>query len=317
MVKEQMKTMVSIVFTASVALLFSGCQDPTSVESADQNISEKQAIINLLDEDQAIASFEPNFDEGGTMQILGKISTEIYPLRVGQKMKLTNHNVDVNIQNDTAYAFITNTFDGQLFIAATYDPNSTEPDTIIKKSFTSVITRNAILVKMDSTRHPKHNWKVVAISLPEGGTLNPDIDITKLTVYLPGDSLVITSPNDFYLYRKPGFPGKWKPFPIMPPHQDATLKLELTSAYPDTDFVTITFGADFKGMNRIKRKFVLVSSEFNGTNYEKVYVQTLNAHRNPGFFHSVINAMPLQVIKDDSTPVEMESWGLPYFVRPQ
>lgn len=317
MIKERIIAMVSVVFTGSIILLFSGCQDPTSVESADQNISEKQAIINLLNEDSAIVSFEPNFDEGGTMQILGKISAEIYPLRVGHKMKLTNHNVDVNIQNDTAYAFITNTFDGQLFIAATYDPNSTEPDTVIKKSFTSVITRNAILVKRNNTRFPRLNWKVAAISLPEGGTLNPGIDITKLTVYLPEDSLIITSPNDFYLYRQPGFHGKWKPFPMMPTQQDVMLKLELTSAYPDTDFVTITFGADHLGMNRIKRKFVLVSSEFNGTNYEKVYVQTFIAHRNPGFFHSVINAMPLHVIKDDSTPVEMVSWGLPYFVRPQ
>ncbi|HEX7356782.1 MAG TPA: hypothetical protein VF270_03620 [Ignavibacteriaceae bacterium] len=317
MIKRQINTMVYIVFTTIAILILSGCQDPTSVESTNQNITEKQVIINLLNEDPAISSFMPNFDEGGAMQMLGKISTEIYPLRVGQKMKLINHNVDVNIQNDTAYAFITNTFDGQLFIAATYDPNATEPDTIIKKSFNAVITRNVILARIDSTRHPKHNWKVVAISLPEGGTLNPDIDITKLTVYLPGDSIVITSPNDFYLYRRPGFPGKWKPFPTMPPLQDATLKLELTSAYPDTDFVTITFGADHNGMNRIKRKFVLVSSVFNGTNYEKVYVQTFNAHHSPGFFHSIINAMPLQVIKDDTTPVELESWGLPYFVRPQ
>lgn len=316
MKKENLSKSLLAVLVIIVVFAFIKCQDPASVETTDQYTTDKAAIESLLNEDEAILSFEPNFNEDGTMDMLGKISTEIYPLRVGHKMRLTNHNVDVNIQNDTAYAFITNTFEGQLFIAAVYDPNLTEPDTVIKKPFTSVITRNAILVKVDSTKHPKRNWRVVAISLPEGGTLNPSVDITKLTVYLPDDSLVISSPNDFYLYRKPGFPGKWKPFPTMPQHQDATLRLELTSSYSDTDFVTITFGADHKGMNRIKRKFVLVSSEFNGTNYEKVYEQAFNAHRNPGFFHSIINAMPLQVIKDDSTPVEIESWGLPYFVRP-
>lgn len=316
MIKKNLNKSLLIIFTIVSIFVFIKCQDPASAEDPEQYSTDKAAIISLLDEDLAIASFEPNFNEGGTMEMLGKISTEIYPLRVGHKMRLTNHNVDVNIQNDTAYALITNTFEGQLFITAAYDPNLTEPDTLIKKSFTSVITHNAIFVKVDSTKHPKRNWRIIAISLPEGGTFEPSIDITKLTVYLPDDSLAISSPNDFYLFRKPGQPGKWKPFPTMPPHQDATLKLELTSAYPDTDFVTITFGADHKGMNRIKRKFVLVSSEFNGTNYEKVYEQTFNAHRNPGFFHSVINAMPLQVIKDDSTTVEMESWGLPYFVRP-
>lgn len=312
--KGNLKSIWFLILTAFISLTFIKCQDPSSVAS-DDNLTTKQAITSLLDEDSAIASFEPNFNEDGLMDMLGKVSTEIYPLKVGHKMKLTNHNVNLDIQGDTAYALITNTFAGQLFIAASYDPAATQPDTLIKKDFTSVVTRKAILVKIDSTLHPKRNWLVVAVSLPEGGTLNPSVDIKKLTVYLPEDTLVITSPNDYYLLRKPGFRWKWKNFPELPQNQNITVQLEINSAYADTDFVTITFGANLLGMHRTKKKFEMVSSNFNGTTYDKVYEQTFNTHRVPGFFHSVINALPLQTIKDDSTPVEMDSWGVPYFVK--
>ena len=92
--------------------------------------------------------------------------------------------------------------------------------------------------------------------------------------------------------------------------------MELTSAYADTDFVTLTFGADRFGMHRTKKKFELISSTQNGNVYDKVYEQTYRTHQYVGFYHAIINAMPKQVVFDDATPVEMESWGVPYFVRP-
>lgn len=41
MIKRQINTMVYIVFTTIAILILSGCQDPTSVESTNQNITEK------------------------------------------------------------------------------------------------------------------------------------------------------------------------------------------------------------------------------------------------------------------------------------
>jgi hypothetical protein len=94
------------------------------------------------------------------------------------------------------------------------------------------------------------------------------------------------------------------------------LQVELTSAYSDTDFVTLTFGADRFGYHRIKKRFELISSTPNGNFFDKVYEQTYTTNQYPGFFHAIINAMPQQVVYDDATPVEMESWGVPYFIKP-
>ena len=95
----------------------------------------------------------------------------------------------------------------------------------------------------------------------------------------------------------------------------ATVRVELKSAYPDTDFVTITYGADQNGFHRSKKKFNLVSQTFDGLFYNRVYERSYKTHQWGGYFHAVINAIPKQAIFEDSTPIEINTWGLPYFVR--
>jgi len=296
---------------------FVGCQEDMTVQTTDDITTDQQALQKLADEDSVLMSFEPNYNEDGEMNILQKTNTEIYPFRVGHKMRLVNRTISVTFDGDTAYGLVTKTFEGVLFIKGSYDPNATNPDTLIKKVFTSVVTRNVVFMKIANTQFPARNWKIVAISLPEGGTQSPNIDINKFTAFLPnGDTLVINSPNDYYLVRHLGHWWRWHNVPVINRGEEVLLRVELNSAYSDTDFVTLTFGADRFGMHRAKRKFELISSIPNGNIYEKVYEQTFVAHQFPGFFHAIINAMPKQVVYDDATPVEMESWGVPYFIKP-
>ncbi len=299
------------IFILAIISFFTACQEENSLETSEPK-TDKEAMIQIADEDSLLSSFEPNYNEDGVMDVIGKVNTPIYPVKVGQKMRLVNRVLDINIQGDTAYGTLTKTFEGTLFILAKYDSSSTEPDTLIQKPFTSTITRKLVFIKIANTEFPKRNWVLAAVSLPEGGTQTPEsINITKMTVFLPdGDTLVINSPNDYYLYRRWGFWWRWRNFPVVPGNSQLTIRVE------QDDFVTLTFGADARGLHRAKKRFVLVSSTFNGTSYDKVYEQTFQTHQYRGFFHAVLNAMPGQVVLDDSAPVEQESWGVPYFVRP-
>lgn len=295
-------------------VLFIGCKESVVEPLSTEPTTDKEAMLKLADEDSSISSFEPNYNEEDAMGFFGKTEAEIYPFRVGHKVRLVNRNMDINVVGDTAYGTLTRTFEGTLIIAASYNSGATAPDTIIRKPFTSVITKKVIFVKVGNSRFPYRNWRVAAISLPEGGVLSPKIDIQKLTVFLPsGDTLIINSPNSYFLSRGPGW---WKQLPIIGKNQSVSLRLEVYSAYADTDFVTLTYGADKKGFNRAKRKFVLISSVPSGTGFAKVYEQTYTAHQFVGHYHAIINAYPKQVIFDDATPVESETWGVPYFVRP-
>ncbi|MCU0405948.1 MAG: hypothetical protein MUE64_03080, partial [Ignavibacteriaceae bacterium] len=260
--------------------------------------TDKAALEKLVDEDSSLTSFDYNYDEEGVMDFLGKVNTAIYPFKVGQRMRLVNRTLSIDFQDTIAYGTLTKTFEGLLLIAASYDSNATEPDTVIKKSFTAIVTRNLIF----------------KISLPEGGTQSPNIDINKTTIFLPnGDTLSIDSPNNYYLRRGWGW---WHNIPFLGHGDSVKIRVELFSAFEEDDFVSLTWGANRWIKHRVKRLFDLVSSTPNGNGWDKVYEQTFVTHQWPGFYHAIINALPKQVILDDATPVESESWGIPYFVHP-
>ncbi|MFZ2324402.1 MAG: hypothetical protein WAV89_11995 [Ignavibacteriaceae bacterium] len=313
--KEFVKKNFLPMLLLAIMSFFVGCQDEMSVQSTDQVTTDQEALEKLVAEDSVLTSFEPNYNEEGDMS-LSKESAEIYPFRVGQKMRLVSSNLTVDFNGDTAFGLVTNTFEGVLYIRGSYNAEATHGDTSITKAFTSTVTRNVIFIKGKNSTDSTAYWRISAISLPMGGTSSPNINIKKFTAFLSdGDTLEITSPNDYYLLRNWGYWWRWHHIPIVNLGNEVLLRLELNSAYADTDFVTLTFGADRFGSHRLKRKFELISSVQNGNTYDKVYEQTFISHQFPGFYHAIINTMPKQVVYDDSTPVEVESWGIPYFTK--
>jgi hypothetical protein len=300
-------------FFAAVLVFIIGCQE-SIVDPVQEPAADRDAMLKIAEEDPALQSFDFSYDEDGAMGFgFGDIQTDIYPLRVGHRVRLINRSFDVNIIGDTAYATLTKTYEGVLLIAAVYDSGSATPDTLIRKPFVSVITRKLIFVRIDDSPRPMRNWRLAAISLPEGGVLSTNINIYKLTVYLPnGDSIVVNSPNEFYLSR--GY-GWWRDIPSIPQDSEVSVKVEIFSAYDQEDFVTVTFGTNRIGMNKLKKRFELISSVPVSGGYERAYEASFRTYLFPGFFHAIVNAFPRHVIFDDSTPVENEVWGLPYFVR--
>ena len=300
-----------LLFALSLGFILMGCQDKSITDPGTE--TDREAMKALVEEDSSLSSFDYNYNEDGFTGALGKIQETIYPFRVGVEASLVNLNFSVDIQGDTAYGTVTKQFEGTLMIAASYDSNAVEPDTVIEKPFASTVTRNVIFVKINHTDIPRKNWVIAAISLPEGGTQSPNIDLQKVTVFLPnGDTLVIESPNDYYLKRGWGW---WRRIPIIAPGQDVTIRVEVFSGYEEEDYVSLVYGANRWCHNRAKKLFELVSSTPNGNGYDKVYEQTFTAHQFPGFFHAVINAIPRQVLNDDAAPVESETWGIPYIIK--
>jgi len=300
------------LFTAIFFVFVTGCKESAIEPEAES--PDKLAMQEIADEDSAIASFDPNYNEEDQMSILSKTGTPIYPFRkIWHRVSSVSRNFTVTITGDSAFGVYTKNYEGILYIAASYDSNAIQLDTVIQKPFASTVTRNIIFVRIGNTDRPKLNWKIAAISLPEGGTQSPHIDLTKLTIFLPaGDTMVITSPNDYYVSR---WHYWWRSLPIISKGETVTLQVELYSEYADDDFVTLTYGANILGLHIVKKRFELVSSTPSGSGYIKVYQQTYNTNQWPGFYHAVINAFPGQVILDDAAPVENEMWGVPYFVR--
>ncbi len=341
----------SLTLTAAAFLfiVFAGCQESPLDASLDAQ-TDYEAYLQLIAADSSLASFEPNYNEDGAMEFLGKVNTPIFPFRVGHHVKLVNRVLTTETINDTTFGTLTSTFEGTLIIAASFTAESDKPDTLIRKPFTSVVTRKIIFARIARTNRPLLNWKIAAISLPEGGTLTDNIQITKLTLtYEDGEQVVITSPNDYFLVRHHldirghggdhggqggnggGNPGNGGDghigaglrfrlgfmfgMPQVNPGEEVKLTLEVTSAYADSDFVTLTYNGRHGGTDRSKKKFNLISSQQSGNVYLKVYEQTYVTNNHPGFFHAVINVMPSQAVLDDASSVEAKMWGVPYEVH--
>lgn len=344
-----------LIFTLALLILTSACQQNESVVGSTSDLSQNEALRKIAEEDEVLQSFDSNFDESATMDFLSKTNMVIYPARVWHKVESRDFNLELTIAGDTAYGVSTKTFTGTLYIAASLDEFTTGDtavvDTIIEKPFTTVVTRNVIFVKVAETGDQRRDWKIISVSLPEGGTGTTNIYITKLTVTLPsGEVLEVTSPNDYYLSRNTGdrmgnkgnqgqggpngnrgqggprgnsglgvrlgfdnnFMGQ---FPMINSGEPILLTVELESAYSDTDHVAVSFGGDKLGRNRAKNSFELVSSVSNGGTYSKVYQGEFRPRAMHGFFHAVLRAIPYHVVHDDSTPVEEVCWGIPYAVQ--
>lgn len=304
------------VLTVSTITLLVGCQESVMDTENPEPSNDIEAMLKIADEDSSLQSFAEVYNEEDLMEYgLGKINSEIYPFRIGHKVRLVNRNLNVDIKEDTAYATLIQTYEGVLLIAASYNPDAGQPDTLIQKPFTAVVTRKLIFVKAGDSPRPYLNWRLAAISLPEGGVLSHNINITKITIFLPdGETIVVESPNDFYLSRRHTWWLRWRDIPVISMHDSVLVRVELYSAYEEEDFVTVTFGKNNYFGKRFKKRFELVSFNQTGSGYEKVYEQTFKTDGFPGFFHAVINAFPKQVIYDDATPVESSMWGIPYFV---
>jgi hypothetical protein len=357
-----MKLAKLFTLMALLGMALIGCQESaiSPVDSGGSYLSDEDQLRKLIDEDETLNSFEANYNEEEAMELLGGgLSKEIFPVRVGHRMKLINKVIEIDIEDDSAFAHVTKTFEGTLFIAASFEEfqptDEAVIDTVVEKPFTTVVTHNVIFTKRndwgfsffgngdplgngsgegpqhdgegiqhrgdkgDRGQHGDHDlhrraWRIVAISLVEGGTGSTNIAITKLTLILPdGKEIVVESPNEYYLYRMLGRPDQ---VPTVSSGETVVLKVEVESAYSDADFVSLTFGARHdRRFNRKKQLLELISEEFNGEFYSRTFQTEWVPRYDRGPKHAVINAVPRQVIYDDETEVESNSWGTPYIIR--
>ena len=315
----------SVVIILSVFMF--GCKDSVNAPNLGTtnqttlSAVDKQAISQIAELDSVVASFDPNFNESQNDSYLGKVNNAITPYFVWQHVILTNKTYDftpvgdsVNI-GDSVYVKLTKTYQGVLNIAASNQDTLTRPDTIITKNFTTTVVTRLLFQHIDTTSNPMHNWKLLGVSLASGGTNTDNFKINSLTITLSsGDTVTISNPTNYFIARS----NRWKWWHRCPEfNSDDSVKVsvEVYSAYADTDFVTLTYGADHYGLHRNKSKLDLVSQTASGSGYIRVYQKTFNVRHYRGYFSAVINAFTRQTIYDDSAPVESNVWGLPYKVR--
>jgi hypothetical protein len=302
-----------------VVLCFTGCEKSDQLVTPSFS-SEQEYFSSVVSNDEFFTTEEPNIEDGGAYPAeynsdLFKEDAAIVPFRFGKKIQHVQRSITYTQEGDSVvFATVTRTITGEFVIVASYDTSATKPDTVIRKPYVETVTRRAKFVRVAPLGTPPwRGWKLAAISLLKGGTENNDVVITRLVVYLAsGDSLVVASPNDYFL--NVGKPPR--PVPAIHPGDRVRVQLTLSSTSPDTEIVVLRHGAGQDGYHRRRARFHLLSQTPLGAGlYSRVYELTLNAHKHLGKFNAVAEAILHGSIYDDTAPLENNYWGVPYVVR--
>ncbi len=245
---QKHKIIFAVSFLTILIFGLYGCDNMNPLESGSQSLSSALEIITT--NDPAVRSFEPNYNETTVMSIVGGLAKDIYPVKVGQNLKLVDSKLDFQQQADTAYGYLTQKFEGELLIAASYQQTTTNGqarvDTLIHKPYSTIVTRVIKYVKVGNTGNQLNDWRVIATSLASGGTNTNNIDIKKVTViFSDGKVYETTSPNEFFLTMAH---GSHHQFPLYSKQSSTTVRVEILSAYKDEDVLTLTHGMMIQGL---------------------------------------------------------------------
>lgn len=333
-----------------LAVVITNCSDPIN-DPQFGNSSESQKFMAIAEKSSSVNSFTPNYNEEEAMTLAGYMAKDLYPIRVGQKMKLIDKSLTLEKDSTTAIGTFVQNFEGTLIIEGSFQPPTiginSHADTTIQKTFFTTITRLIQFKKVADTGNDTLDWKVDAISLPNGGTTGSDIQIVKLILSTQdGTEVVIEDPNAYFFkvgnkddddhesdadddeedndnhdskfefgLEKHG----WKNLQTWyRKNQTVKLSVEILSTSPEPDFLTVTYGAMMNGnnkTNKTKEKFDFVSSVPEGIYFRKIYERKWYTKSNAVRMHAVINALPRSAVYDTETIVEEKTWGIPYRVR--
>ena len=161
-IRDYIATISAIIFLGIVMLgistLLSGCSgEEVAGPELEQSITDREALNQIADEDEALDSFEPNFNESELEAIMFKTTEQVYPVGVWRRCTLIEKDLNIVFEGDTAYGAMTRTYDCTFFISANFEEtpdtaNAVEADTLIEKSYTAVVKHNLVFVKVGDTR---------------------------------------------------------------------------------------------------------------------------------------------------------------------
>ncbi|MBI9072069.1 MAG: hypothetical protein JEY94_10750 [Melioribacteraceae bacterium] len=293
-------------------ILLSACQENESVTSQNSGSTDIDVFQKIIAEDELLESFEANYEDDAMLNSLAKFDEEITPINIRRKIVSRERELELTVSEDeqTATGVAIKTITGILYIKAeTEDGNSS----FIEKSFTSIVTRNLEFEKYANSDNPEKNWRIIKMSLAEGSTGSENIEITKLTLFMPDNSIIeIDSPNDYYLER---IIGKRNQVPKLKQRENITVKVEVKSVYEGDDYLCLNYGATKNGLRRAKQKFELLETTRFGEYFNKVYEATYTTNKTKGKKHAVVNLISNLTLHDSESVIESNSWGIPYIVN--
>ncbi len=309
-----------------ITLLLAGCESFTTPE---EQLSEQDlAALKQMILSDPLYTIDPiMLNDGGapsfSIRELGNTAVPIIPIAWGRNITSVDRNVTFSQENDTTLiATLTHTLEGTVFIVAKYSTQDTGR-TIIRKPFTEVTVRRIKFSKGPSTNARTDSvykgWRPTEVSAVKGGTANSDISITKMEITVGNSTTTITEPTAYFMKLFPDGRGGRPFLPTVGPRQTIKVRVTVTSADADTDWVAIHRPGILMGIRPdmvrpLQERMKLVSQTQVGQNYQRVYEAewTSNLVGKHTFF---VSALTRSSLHDDQARFSSQIWGVPYIAQ--
>lgn len=316
--QQQGHILLAILLLAG--LILSGCSKSVNGPNTTFDQRDIAAMKKMIESDPLFTSDPSILDDGDVVTFgptsLGKVTSPISPIGWGRWV--TSRSMDTqfeNVNDTTVVATVTHTIKGDLIILV--KSGVRDSVTRIKKPFTTVTTRKVKFYREGKTGDPSFDWRPNEVSGVKGGTVGSQITIHKVEVNIGNDTYTITDPtSDFFQLGRMGR----RPLPVLNPGQPMRIRVTLTSADPDTDWVSlhrpsmmVMIGPNHQ-IRALHIRMHLVSQAPAGSNFERVYEYSWTGNF-VGRHTVFVEAITRSSLFDDTAPFSTQLWGVPYVVQ--
>jgi len=313
--KKELMSTSAIVFI--VGLLLSGCARSTVGPDITIDDRDYAAMRKLINEDPLFTSDPITLDDGDVVSFdgLSKIASPITPIAWGRRVTSSSREIRFeNVNDTTVVATVTHTMSGNIIILAKSSPQDSVRR--ITKPFTDRTLRKLKFYRHGRTGDPDRSWRPGEASGAKGGTDGSEVTIKKVEVTLGTQTYVVTNPTDTFFKLMHG--GGWM-LPMFGPTQNVKVRVTLTSAVPDTDWVSLHRPSPFMGRGPmwdrpIHIRMRLVSEVRAGASFERVFENTWSTH-GIGRHTFFVEALTRGSLRDDTAVFSSQLWGVPYIVQ--
>ena len=296
------KSLISGFAILAVAVAFVGCEKGTTEPQNSISDQDKNAIIEMMDNDDLFTSDATILQDGDPQ--MAKSVTGIIPFKWGRKITSVNRTRDFQKTEDSVVIVtVTTTISGNVWIRGRYSPQDTFQT--FQKPFTETIVRKAKFCRVANTTIPRRNWMMRNISAAEGGTDNHLITINKVEFFVGDDTLTITNPLEYMMTIER----------LQRTTYNKGFRVQVTITSADTGNIVVIHRPAALLRSWTREGVHVVSSQNNGDGTTTiVYEDSWNGCWN-GRHHIFVSAMTRQSIFDDNAAFASRLWGIPYIIQ--
>ncbi len=315
-------------------LIFAGCEVPGEIPL--NRFEDAQAYFReVMLNDEFFRSEENILDDGDADEISksGALPSDdrIYPRRFGRIVASIEREFEYELRNDTlAVVTMIRTITGTFKILYATESIRLISNGIVEKPLIETNKRRAMFLKVADTGIPENDWRMVAVSMVNGGTEERNFKITSVNIKFRSQDTPARYELPTEKFFRIGFGNRDIQRVDFDPNGNVRTGIEVTivSSYTSSDEreeVFLRHGGGMQGpgaspglrtglQNRARMALVSETDRGNGT-YERTYATEWLPGLYRGKVSSIIEVLSNGTLHSSSAAVESNYWGVPFIVQ--